>query len=127
MSLKKNTLSFLLITGLSVGISATAFAECKLPSRPFIPDGKTTTKKELTDAIKYFKGVFQPSIGAFQHCVDEEKAMVGDVATDAQIAKWQEQQAVVLKMEEELVAIINQSIRDFKARQSPAEAPKPAE
>lgn len=93
-----------------------AFAECKAPVPPEVPDGQTATKDEMMAALKEFRHDFQPDIQEFQHCIREEKSAVGDVATKDQIAKWDNKFDAAFVMEKQQADKMNFAIRAYKAR-----------
>jgi len=95
---------------------SSAYAECRRPALPNIPDGATATKEEVTKAYKEFKNVFQPSIKKFQTCITEEKTAVGDVATIVQIEEWDALYDAAYSLEESMATKMNETIRAYKAR-----------
>ena len=101
---------------LTMGISQAAFAECPKPIVPIIPDGNSATKAEITQAYRDFKNRFQPSIRRYQDCINEERAAVGDIASEDQKQRWTELFDAAFVLESQMANNMNIAIRAFKAR-----------
>ncbi|QDE25990.1 hypothetical protein [Paremcibacter congregatus] len=99
-----------------------AATQCRAPLAPAIPDGKTAPKEEILAALSTIKKDFQPAIKNFQNCISTEKAAIGDVATEAQLAEWDQLFDAAYALETMVANKMNETIRAYKARAAaPAE------
>ncbi|WP_138380851.1 hypothetical protein [Luteithermobacter gelatinilyticus] len=113
------TSAIILASTLILGsVSTAALADCTFPKRPEIPDGTTVSKEDLMATIREFKNRFQPAVKDFQRCIENEKAIVGDLATEDQIAEWDAKYNAAYEIEARLANQLNETIRAFKARQA---------
>ncbi len=97
-------------------VAANAATECRAPLAPTIPNGVSAPKSEILAALKAIKKDFQPAIKNFQICVATEKAAVGDVATEEQIAEWDMLYDAAYALESQVAENMNITIRAYKAR-----------
>lgn len=93
-----------------------AVTQCRPPLAPEIPDGNTAPKDEILATLKTIKNDFQPAIKNFQNCVATEKEAVGDVATEEQIAQWDQLYDAAYALETYVAENMNIAIRAYKAR-----------
>lgn len=100
----------------SVGEMANAETSCRPPLAPTIPNGKTAPKAEILAALTAIKNDFQPAIKNFQNCIATEKQAVGDVATEGQIAEWDQLFDAAYALETQVADNMNITIRAYKAR-----------
>jgi len=96
--------------------SAYAATACRPPIAPTIPDGTTAPKEEILTAVKAVKNDFQPAIKNFQNCIATEKTAIGDVATEQQIAEWDQLFDYAYALETKVANEMNETIRAYKAR-----------
>ena len=104
---------FFFLASISAG-----FANCEMPKNPIIPDGKKATKEEMVKAIKFIKTDYQMYISAFQNCIQNEQATVGEYATQEQKDKWTTLFNHAFDLQSFFVSKLNKEIRVFK--KSPA-------
>lgn len=101
---------------ISFGMTANAATNCRPPLPPSIPDGKNASKADILAALKNIKNNFQPAIVNFQNCISTEKAAVGDVATEAQIAEWDQLFDAAYALETQVASKMNLAIRAYKTK-----------
>ncbi|MBL4894223.1 MAG: hypothetical protein JKY59_05035 [Emcibacter sp.] len=97
-------------------VTANATTSCRPPLAPTIPNGKTAPKADILAALMAIKQDFQPAIKNFQNCIATEKEAVGDVATERQIAEWDQLYDAAYALETQVAENMNVAIRAFKAR-----------
>ncbi|WP_417316995.1 hypothetical protein [Emcibacter sp.] len=119
--MKSGTRVIFLSLLLATGLAQAGHAECEFPKRPVIPDGKTVSRDHLLEVIHVFKSTFQPEVRSFQNCIKNEQIAVGDLATSEQTEEWTARHDAAYQIEERLAGLLNQAIRDFKAREAAGE------
>ena len=100
---------FFFLASISAG-----FANCEMPKNPIIPDGKKATKEEMVKAIKFIKTDYQMYISAFQNCIQNEQATVGEYATQEQKNKWTTLFNHAFDLQSFFVSKLNKEIRVLK-------------
>ncbi|MCF8473217.1 MAG: hypothetical protein K9G26_00860 [Emcibacter sp.] len=105
-----------LLTVFVFSMAAQAATACRAPLKPTIPNEETASKEEIIQALTSVKNDFQPAILNFQNCVATEKAAIGDVATEEQIAEWDMLYDAAYALETQVADSMNAVIRAYKER-----------
>jgi hypothetical protein len=99
-------------------ISGQAFAECKLPATPIIPDGNVASEDELIAASKAMKA-YQTKLMDHRDCIGGEEAKLNVEAEDYEAKKmvFTKRYDASVDAESALAEEFNVAVRAFKARQ----------
>jgi hypothetical protein len=100
------------IAGLGWGA---ANAACTYPAEVTVPSGKTSTDQEMVEASKVVNA-YMDAMRAYQACIDEEQAALGDAATPEQKAVHVKRYNASVDAMESLAARFNTELRAFKAK-----------
>lgn len=92
-----------------------ANAACTYPPDVTVPTGKTSTELEMLEASKVVNG-YLDAMRAYQTCIDEEQAALGDAASPEQKAVHVKRYNASVDAMESLAARFNEELRAFKAK-----------